>query len=195
MFETKDFFILIVGAFVGVLSSYFSTVVFNQRNTINQKLLEQYFLMREKIASIISVLTTLNPRDEVKDEDRKKIQEDLYKVTYENYDFLPKEVLDALITLYVCLERNRGELYIVNEKKITVIEDHNKIKEFIDEASFYDTGKISAIMALKSKNLNIRQSQAVSLHARYVFIKMNEYSSVDKLIEVSKKFRKKERLF
>ena len=126
MNQTNDFFLLLVGTLLGVISSYL-TLQFTRRENINQKLLEQYFKMREKIGSIISFLTTMNTHHDMTEEVRKKVQEDLYKVTYENYDFLPNEVLDALITLYVCLERYRGELYKVENKKIIVVKDKDKI--------------------------------------------------------------------
>lgn len=179
---------LLVGTLLGLGSGLLLSSV-RQRHATVLRMLDQYFEMRKEAASTISALTTLDLKTPLGQDARVRYREILSRLAYQHYDFLPQEVLDALVLLYMCLGDTKGRVYAIQGTRIRPSTDDESI-ELIREASLYENARLLASLALRSRDAVIRSNAAVSLHARLVLMRMNTYISPSNLLALARQLRK-----
>lgn len=187
-----NYILPLLAATIGALFGLFSTLWVSsrrQRQDITLKLLDQYFEIRKEIVNVVSELSNLRVRDELDPIDRVRYRDEVSKLFYKHYDFLPEPVLDSMTLLYVCLSEPAAGPYIIRDGAVVAMNDSD-VMRFIDECSLFANTKYLAPLALKSSIPTIRANQAVILHARSVLYTLNKFASIEDLLEMTKRLKK-----
>jgi hypothetical protein len=180
--------LILLGAVVGMLSSVLTSAR-EQRQGVSMKLLDQYLEVRKDVVQAVSDLTNLGTLHEMSHVTRTEYRDRVSKLFYMHYDSLPKPVLDALILLHVALDRpEQGPYGIVDDTILPMPE--SQLSAFVQSCSFFRNATFSAPLALNSRNPVVRSNQVIKLHARSVLTTLNQFSSVDDLLELAKKLKK-----
>lgn len=174
------------GATLGLLSTML-IASFQHRQSVTLRLLDQYLEVRKEMVDTVSELTSLDINQELAAENRNAYRDSISKLFYKHYDFLPKDVLDALILLYVCL--NKPGLYTIKNNYIISMHESEFIP-FIESCCLFRNTAYLAALALKSKSSVIRGNEAINLHARCVLYTFNKFNSIDDLLKMIKKLKK-----
>lgn len=179
---------VIIGALLGLLTSLLASSI-RQRQDVTLRLLDEYFQVRKELVEAITDLANINIRDHLDSSRRAEYKYITSKLFYKHYDFLPKEVLEALTLLYVCLNQPNSGLYSFRGNAILPMDDVEVVK-FIESCSLYDNTRYLAPLALKSGDPTIVGNQALILHARNVLYELNKYASIKDLLRMTKKLKK-----
>jgi hypothetical protein len=179
---------VVVGTFLGLFTSLLTSSV-RQRQDVTLRLLDEYFQVRKELVDAITDLANMNIRDQLDSSRRAEYRYLVSRLFYKHYDFLPKEVLQAMTLLYVCLNSPSSGLFTLRGKGILPMKDEEVIP-FIESCSLYDNTKYLAPLALKSDDPTIRGNQALILHARNVLYTLNKYASIKNLLRMTKELKK-----
>ncbi len=197
MVESSEATILpyIIGLLVGGFISFISGIVvltYKQKQAVTLKLLDQYFLMRDGISDLVSTLTTLDLKKELSAETRESLRSSLARLTYKHYDFLPNQVLESLVLLYVSLGDKMGRIFAISKGLVMPIRDYKAIGEFSKSVSLFHNALVFSGMTIFSKDRTIRSNEAISLHARNVLLMLNRYAKAGDLLMLSRQFKKRD---
>ena len=162
---------------------------FRQRNTLTVRILEQYFKIREDICDEISELTNLQIGALLDDEFLDNKRGKLSRYYYKYYDFLPKDVLQALNCLHACLSDERNRIFVCRENTLYPIRD-TEIEDFIEQISLVRNFKYYALVPLNSSDSNTRKSASINYQARYVLRIVNANFTLSSLMNWIKKLPK-----
>jgi hypothetical protein len=153
------------------------------------KLLEQYLVVRKELVDTVSDLADLESRKVFEIDQRVEYRDRVSKLFYMHYDFLPRAVLDTLILLHVALDRpGEGPYDLVNNTVLPMAE--SRLLNFVENCSLFRNSLYTAPLALKSQNLIVRENQVIKLHARHVLITLNQFSSIEDLLRLTRKLKK-----
>lgn len=180
--------LLVIGAALGLLSSL-AVSSLGQRQAVILRLLDQYLEVRKEIVDTVSDLTTPDRNEALPEEVRLKYRDSVAKLFYKHFDFLPHQVLDALLLLHTALANPDGRLFKVHNFTILPL-DESEIPSFVSACSMYKNGELIVSLALKSSNPVVRSNLGISLHARYVLYTLNKFASLDEMMSITSKFRK-----
>lgn len=183
---------LMAGAGLGLASSLLVSF-FKQRQTVVLRLLDQYLEVRKDLVDTISDLTHIPNTTKLTEERRGELQDKIARLFYRHYDFLPREVLDALLLLNVCLSDTSGKLYELVEN-VVIPMDSERAASFIERCSIYRNAQLIAPVALRSKEATVRYNQAAKLHARHVLYTLNQFASLKDFMKMASRFPKAGRL-
>ncbi len=111
------------------------------------------------------------------------------KLFYMHYDFLPKAVLNELILLHVALDHPESGPYMIENNTIVPMGE-TQIVPFIEGCSIFRNVAFIAPLALKSNNPNVKGNQVVKLHTRHVLYTLNQFSSIDDLLNMAENLKK-----
>lgn len=194
MFQNKEFISLIplISVFlVAVLSlvSNFLIIRYNQRQNISNKIIEQYFKIREDICQKVSRLANLKTLSELGENELKEINDEISQLYFKYYDFLPKEVIYELMCLHTNLTDKGNNLYTIDGKGLMIIEGE-KLEAFLESVSLINNSKYFICYKLNSEDNLIRKATAINLQARKVLITMNTFFSLENLLKWTKYLRK-----
>jgi len=179
---------LLAGAVMGLGSSLVISSI-RQRQEISLRLLDQYLSVRNEVVDAVSDLTHLDNHEAFDTQARESHEEKIGKLFYKHYDFLPTQVLDALLLLHVALANSQGELFVLRDNAISELRQAD-IPAFINECCMYKNAAFVAALALKSKNPTVRCNQSIKLHARHVLYTLNRFASLDEIRTMTTRFRK-----
>src|SRR5262245_37623553 len=126
---------VLAGTALGLISSIVVSSI-RQRQEVALRLLDQYLEVRKEVVNSVSDLTDLNDYRVLEDETREAHREQVAKLFYKHYDFLPKPVLDALLLLHVALASPEGKLFSVRNNTIVELLPE-EIPAFICECCMY----------------------------------------------------------
>lgn len=177
-----------IGALIGLLSTFWVSSM-RQRQDVTLRLLDQYFEVRKEVVGVVSELSNWKVTDELDSSHRIEYRNLVSKLFYKHYDFLPRPVLDSMTLLYVCLSHPSGGPYTITDLAVVAMND-SEIIHFIDECSLFANTKYLAPLALKCADPKIRGNQAIILHARRVLYTLNKFSSIEDLLEMTKRLKK-----
>ncbi len=178
-----------VGALLGLLSTILVSSI-RQRQDVTLRLLDQYFQVRKEIVDVVTDLANLGIHQSLEPSRQAEYRNSISKLFYKHYDFLPKDVLQSLSLLDVCLSSSHGKLYTLKGKAIVPMKDRDEIIALIEKISFYDNTKYFAPLALSSSDAKIRTNQAIALHARNVLYSLNRFTSIKDLLSHIKRLKK-----
>jgi len=178
-----------VGALFGIFSNFLTSAV-RQRQDITLRLMDQYFEVRKEVVNVVSELSDLNLKIPLDPDYRDSHRDKISKLFYKHYDFLPKQVLDSLILLNVCLEHSSGQLYCLKAEFVVQMNDDEKM-QFVESCSVFANSKYMAAIALQNENITIRTNQAIVLHARHVLYSLNEFVSIRDLVTMTRNLKKR----
>ena len=194
MFNSEDFLNLIpiisvvIVAVLGFVSSLLITRV-SQKHNVSTKIIEQYFKVREDITQKISEFTNLSTM-KILDETRLvQYNEQISKIYYQYYDFLPKEILYDLLCLHCTLSDKANRLFKIKEKKLTVL-DETELEAFLQSISAIEGAEQFIFYKLKSDDINVRRSTSIILQSRKVLVTMNEFFTLKNLLKWIESSRK-----
>lgn len=152
------------------------------KQDITIKIIEQYFAAREQLCDQLSALANLQVTSSCKLDTATlaEYQENISKLFYKYYDFLPPEVLKEMLCLHACLSDKENRLYKHENNCLILIEDKD-IEGFIGQISLIDNFKYYAPIPLESKDPNIRRAASVNYQARSVLVSMNYHFTIQHL--------------
>lgn len=182
---------LVAGTFFGLLTSLCIAYLQHKRD-INLKIIEQYFEARGQLCDELSVLASLQIADDQKTPSLHEHIETLEKLFYKYYDFLPSEVLVAMLCLQECLRDDGNNLYKHEDNCLLLMEERD-FKRFIEQISLVDNGKYAARIRLKSKDPYVRRTAAINYQARSVLAGINRYFTIQNLVVWNRYLRKSEK--
>lgn len=188
MTDAMSILLVIAGTALGLLSSLVVSS-FGQRQAVVLRLLDQYLEVRKEVVEAVSDLAHLSRDEALAEESRLKYRDSIVKLFYKHFDFLPPQVLDALLLLHVSLASSEGRLLKVKDGTILLL-DESEIPAFISGCSIYKNAELIVSLALKSGNPITRSNLCVSLHARHVLYTLNRFSSLEEMMSIAAKFRK-----
>lgn len=182
---------LISVTLVAILGFVSNILIFriNQKQSISNKIIEQYFKIRDEITNKISDLATLKTIADVEIESIDMASADISKLYYKHYDFLPIEVLNDILCLHSTLINKDNKIYRIRDKSIYEIEE-NELEDYIQSTSDISDSKYYTYCMLKSKDIKVRRATCINLQARKVLNTMNKFFTLDKLIYWEKYIRK-----
>jgi len=79
------------------------------------------------------------------------------------------------------------------ENKTILPMDEAQIVDFIEGCSLFRNASLTAPLALKSRNPEVKANQVVKLHARYVLYTLNQFSSIEDLLKMGRGLKKSAR--
>lgn len=180
--------LVVIAAVVGFCTSVLTSARV-QRQTVTMKLLDQYFEVHKDVVDTVSQLTSVDVREPLSGERQTEFRDRAANLYYKHYDLLPKPVLDALILLHVALDYPEKGPYMIQDRTILPMAE-SQIPEFIESCSLYKNATFSAPLALKSRNVTVRNNQVIRMHARRVLATLNQFSSIEDLLKLAKKSKK-----
>ncbi len=178
---------VIVVAILGFISNILITRV-NQKQNVSNKIIEQYFKIREEISDKISDLVTLKTVNDT-NYDIINISKDISKLYYKYYDFLPREVLNEILCLHLTLTDQNNNIFRINNKSIQQIKDE-EIEDYIKSTSYISNSKFFTYFLLKNDDVSIRRIASINLQAKKVLDTMNDFFTLNKLMYWAKYTRK-----
>lgn len=180
---------LILGTILGFLSTLYITTK-RHRHEVALRIIDQYLEVRKELVETISNLTFIKGEEPLAEEERQELQKITASLFYKHYDFLPRPALDELVLLRVSLADYSGIIYGIKNNAVVTL-SKSEVASFIDRCSLFTNAKLSAPIALQSKNATVRANEAIKLHARSVLSALNEYASIDDLLKVAERLKKK----
>jgi hypothetical protein len=174
--------LLAVGASLGLVSSLYLNAR-QQRQVLTLKVLEQYFEVRKDVVTAVTPLANIGLTTSLSPDERKRYSNKVSNLFYTHYDFLPRSVLEALITLQACLDSPSGRLFAVRDNCIAPMNQQD-VMSFVDSCAIFQNTSYVAPLALSSANPVVRANQALRLHARHVLQSLNRYASVEDLLRL-----------
>jgi hypothetical protein len=179
---------LFIGAILG-LGTSFAASFLAHRQTISLRLLDQFLEVRKELVNEVIELVNLDSLSTLTEAQRTARRDVIAKLYYKHFDFLPQQVLNALALLRVALSQaSMGPYGIEGNSIVRMPED--KICEFVNCCSVFDNAKYLAVVALKSKKEDLRDTEVVKLHARFVLYALNSFVSIADLSTMTTKLRK-----
>jgi hypothetical protein len=137
----------------------------------------------------ISDLADLDLRDELAGERRSELAGIVSKLFYQHYDFLPEQVLQALVLLQVSLAKPKDAPYVLRGGGVLPM-DEADIAPFVESCSMYANARFITALALRSRDPKIRQNAAIRLHARHVLYSLNKFASIKDMLALVKRLKK-----
>lgn len=180
--------LLVLGTSLGLLSSLAISSL-GQRQAVVLRLLDQYLEVRKEVVETVSDLTTPSRSEALPEEIRLKYRDSVAKLFYKHFDFLPYQVLDALLLLNTALANPDGRLFKVQDATILPLDD-SEIPSFVSACSMYRNGGLIVALALKSSNPIVRSNLGIGIHARHVLYTLNRFASLDEMMSIASTFRK-----
>ncbi len=179
---------LVAGTALGLGSNIIVSFL-KQRQTVLLRLLDQYLEVRKDVVETVSDLTHIPDKSDLTAEDRGNLRDRVAKLFYRHFDFLPAEVLDALLLLNVCLSDESGRLYKLENRAVLPL-PNDEVPDFIRACSVYQNAELFAPIVLRSKNARARHNKAIQLHARHVLYTLNSFASLDAFMRLARRFPK-----
>ena len=179
---------LFIGAFLGFISSVI-TIKMNQKNQISNEIIKRFFLTREDICDKVCALTNLNLNNSAELNNLNTHIDEVSKLYYKNYHFLPKEVLYELNCLYACLMDQDNSLYKSkngNLKKLTV-EEYEK---YFEDISIINNFKYVAYYNMFHPDIDIKRISSINYQARNVLRVLNKYFNTQRLAQIVQELKK-----
>ena len=132
---------LFLGTLFGLILSIIKTNITHRKDIIN-KIIDEYFDAREIICETLSKLTNLkiSSNDKI---DSEKYLNDISKLYFKYYDFLPKQILQNFHCLHACLSDKENRLFTIKEDQLFLVEDseiHNFLKEILITGHWQNLG-------------------------------------------------------
>jgi hypothetical protein len=181
-------FSLIAGAGLGFLCTLLLDAL-RQRQALTLRLLDQYFDIRKDIVVTVSDITALDLNKPLSEERREILRNKISKLFYQHYDFLPRPVLESLMSLHTCVADYSGGIYTFRDGAIAPIKNQD-LHSFVQECSLFRNAELLAALALKSKNPAVRANEAINLHARHVLYALNRFASIRDLLSMTAELKK-----
>lgn len=199
MFQNKDFLNilpLISVVFVSILSLISNIVIirFSQRENLTSKIIEKYFEVRNEICEKLSDLANLKEINIITEEKISESREQVSKMFYKYYDFLPDEVLYELICLYCTLNDRGHRLYRINKRRLELL-NKNDLENYVKESSLLKNTYHSTYVMLNSKDINIRKAVSINAQARKVLDAMNDFFSLESLTKFVRNLKRRNQRF
>lgn len=179
---------LILGGILGLASSLVASSV-RRRHEFQIRILDQFLEVRKQVVDAVSDLTNLDTKQQFGQDERLNHRNTVSKLFYQHYDFIPQQVLEALVLLEVCLTHPDRGPYGMSNDAIVTISDQD-LGSFIENSSLFKNARIVAPIALRSSDSEVRQREAIKLHARHVLYTLNRYASIDDLLKMTKSLKK-----
>lgn len=173
---------LVAGTFLGLLTSVCISYL-QHKQDITVKVIEQYFAAREQLCDQLSTLANLQVTSsgQLEAKTLAEYQENVSKLFYKYYDFLPPEVLKEMLCLYTCLSDKENRLYRHENNCLFLIEN-KALEAFVERISLVDNFKYYAPIPLKNKNSHVRRAASISYQARSVLVSINHHFTIQHLI-------------
>ncbi len=184
----SDIVLIIIGVVLGFISSAILSRI-QDKQIVSRKLIEQYFVFRVELVTLLSKLADPDYHEYPNAEMRRSYRKELAQITYKHYDYIPIEVLHSLILLHAALSGKRGHIYQMSNRTVKPIDIEN-IEQFVAQTSFTENARVYSLKALKSRNENVRNIEAIRIHARFALETLNENSRPKELMKITKQFRK-----
>ena len=142
--------------------------------TIMGKIFDQYLKVRRDLTETLSELTNLGVLKLVNFDELPRINDDLSRLFYLHYDFLPSEVLLEMHCLNACLASGGRHLYRCGDgNRIAPLDlsKARKVEKFIEETVLVENDRVEARLAL---GLPDRRSAILNYQARRVLGALND---------------------
>lgn len=169
---------LIIGAVLGFLSQVLITRL-QARQKVSDKVLDHYLNIRRDICRELSKLLILDYK-EISQEFLKSSRDRLAEIYFENFDFLPREVLDELNCLIVCLADRRHRIYRIINGSILPLES-SKLIPFIRSVSLVENNRVATLMYINHPNDIFKHVASIRCQVRCVLISINKYFRINYL--------------
>jgi hypothetical protein len=141
------------------------------------------------VAELVCKLANLPTNEEFADEVRIAKRNEVVKIYYRKFDFLPKQVLDSLMLLEIALDNpDRGPYKLEGNCIIPLLK--TEIVQFIEDCTIIENGKYSACIMLNSNNDNVVKNEVIRLHARKVLYTLNKFATIGRYMTLTQDLRK-----
>lgn len=117
------------------------------RRTVELRLLDQFLEVRKQIVQAVSDLTDVDVRVSIPEERRSELARVMSKLFYQHYDFLPPQVLEAIMLLQVALTHPKRAPYAIKDGVIVPM-TAGEISPFVESCSMYANARLFTPMAL-----------------------------------------------
>jgi hypothetical protein len=171
---------LIVGLVVGFISNVILTYI-RQKHDITIKIIEQYFKAREELCDQLSVLAALKSDQMLSENEISKVRQELLKLYYKYYDFMPIEVLHELNCLHACLGDKQHRLFKYYDNKVLLLKEP-ELSNFIERITFVDNLRYFAKIALNVEDESKRMSSSLNFQAKSVLRAINDTFTIKNLM-------------
>ena len=179
---------LIVGASLGLFSSLLISSI-RQRHTVTLRLLDQFFEVRKEVVDILSELVDIPRHKYLEEQELDDYRRAVSKLYFKHYDFLPPQVVEALLILHASIIDGTGKLYKLHNGAV-IPRPFDEYSSFINECSRFRNTRIYAKQALESKRVETRRNEAIKIHAQNVLYNLNKFASRKDLLAMTKNLRK-----
>jgi hypothetical protein len=188
-FTKGDFFILIL--LVGIFSilSYVISYHLKIRNEFSISLFGEFLRIREPLTEILSGISARRLEESIQSNELEEWRGGLSRFYYQHYDLLPPLVLNELLCLINCIERNGDFLFIHNGKRISCMKK-KEIEEAVYSIGTTRNFRTFVFERLGGKDVNHKRNIRLIIQTRLVLFKINTFFSLNQLIKLSKNLTK-----
>jgi len=179
---------LILGTILGLVSSLIVSL-YKQRQTVTEKILDQFFIARKEIVEVLSKLADLRINYDIDDIERDEYRQKVATLYFKNIDLLPIQITNALLTLHACLLNGKGNLFQIKDDCLVKLPKQD-YSIFINQFARFKNTKLFSALAFKSKTEKTRQIIAIRLHAQNAIYILNKFASNVELLKMTKNLKK-----
>ena len=182
---TIDVIMPLITLIIGAILGFASTVYLKHsdaKQIVTEKILNQYFDVRNDLCTELSKLAILKESEKLDISLLSAARDKISALYFEHYDFLPKEVLDELNCLFVCLTNRKTSIFKYENSRIFPLPP-SEIQAFIERITLVENFKYSALLCLRSKDDDIKRIVTVKCQARSVLVSLNKYFTMRHLMD------------
>jgi hypothetical protein len=187
-----NYFLPLISVIIGAALTLFSSWLISrirQKDSIKNKMIDQFFEVRKEIVDVISSLANIKSNKNISDEDFENYSLSVSKLFFKNYDLLPSAVSQAMLTLHACIENGDGKYFKIQNSKVLPM-TQVETKEFITNSPLIKNTKVFGLIALNSTDPNVRRNYAIKIHAQHVINQLYIHSSTEFFLNLYKKHEK-----
>lgn len=162
---------VVVGAGLGLLTQAYLFRL-NVRRSAVDVVIRRYLDARDQICAVLAECTL--DRDDM---DRAWLREQRVNITrlyYQYYDYIPSEVIQALICFQACLRSRNNHLFQIRRNCIVRV-DADHLEDLIAAVSLVSNLQLPLRVALEYASPKSARLIRVQLQARYTLVMINRY--------------------
>lgn len=180
---------VIIVSILGIITNII-VIRYSQKQNILSKLVDRYFVIRDNITHILSDYVSLKTTNDYSVEQLNIYCNQVSKIYYEYYDFLPKEVLHELICLYANLSDTEHRLYTMKDHSLALLEKKD-MDEFLQNITIIDNNKQFIYYNLFGNDAMKKKFTSINIQSRKVLSTMNQYFTLNNLLYLNKRLQKR----